>query len=176
MSVIEKKKKNVQKAIASLITELKDFETLLESPPTCTEILNHEAQKSRQEKSNVGFVERLGLDKNQLTICKNPMNEKQKDCDFSEIGEKKMKEMWKKVVCKEREVEGQVKEVEFSKRFVEERAMELELRQKELDDGFRELEKKKMEIASTIAGIKCSYEGLILYFLVYVVGKCWLCC
>lgn len=162
MNVIEKKKKNVHKAIASLITELKDFEALLES--SCTEILNHEAQKSRQGKSNVGFVERLGLDKNQLTICKNPMNEKQKDCDFSEIGEKKIQEMWKKVVCKEREVEGKVKEVEFSKRFVEERAMELELRQKELDDGFRELESKKMEIASTIAGIKCSYEGLFNYF------------
>ncbi|XP_074355088.1 L10-interacting MYB domain-containing protein-like isoform X2 [Apium graveolens] len=148
MNVIERKKKNVHKAIASLITELKDFEALLES--STAEILNHEAQKSRQEKSNVGSVERLGLDKNELT---NPMNEKQKDCEFSE---KKIKEMWKKVVGKEREVEGKVKEVEFSKRFVEERALELELRQKELDDGFRELEKKKMEIASTIAGIKCA--------------------
>ncbi|KAK1366623.1 hypothetical protein POM88_042184 [Heracleum sosnowskyi] len=162
MNVIERKKKGVRKAIASLVTELKDFETLLESSATYTEILNQfEAQKSRQENSNVGFVERLGLDKNQLTVSKNPMNEKQKDCEFSEMGEKNMKEMWKKVVCKEREVEGKMKEVEFSKRFVEERAMELELRQKELDDGFKELELKKMEIASTIAGIKCSYEGAV---------------
>lgn len=161
-NVIERKKKGVHKAISSLITELKDFETLLESPTTYTEILNQfEAQKSRQEKSNVGFVERLGLDKNQLTNSKNPMNEKQKDFDFSEIGEKKMKEMWKKLVCKEREVEAKMKEVEFSRRFVEERAMELQLKQKELDDGFRELESKKMEIANKIAGIKCSYAGAV---------------
>lgn len=175
MNVIERKKKGVHKAIVSLISELKDFDNLLESPTTCTQILNHlqfEAQKSRQEKSNVGFVERLGLDKNhQLTVSNNPMNEKQKDFDFTEIGEGKLKEMWKKLVCKEREVEGKMKEVEFSKRFVEERAMELELRQKELDDGFRELELKKMEFTNKIAGIKCSYAGLYLclYFILNAV-------
>lgn len=165
MNVVERKKTGVHKAIVSLITELQDFENLLESPTTCTQILNHlqfEPQKSRQEKSNVGFVERLGLEKNQLTVSKNPMNEKQKDFDFSEG---KLKEMWKKLVSKEREVEGKLKEVEFSKKFVEERAMELEIRQKELDDGFRELELKKIEFTNKIAGIKCSYAG---YFYVHV--------
>lgn len=156
LNVLERKKMGLHKAIVSLLTELKDFENLLETPTTCNEILNH--LQFEAQKSNVGFAERFGLEKNQLAISKKPMNEKQKDIDFGEIDEGKLKEMWKKLIRKEREIEGKAKEVEFSRRFVEERAMELELRQKELDDGFRELE-SKMEFTNKIAGVNCSYAG-----------------
>lgn len=167
-NVLDKKKKGVHKAIASLITQLKDFENLLESPSTCAEILNYSqfgAQKSRQEQSNAGLGENQV---NQLTVLRNPTSEKVKDVDFSGIGEVGLKELWEKLAEKEREIEGKMKEVEFSRRFVEDRALELEVRQKELDDGFRELELRKREFANKISGIKRSNAGLCDFMIMFL--------